>query len=93
MRTIKEKEVDLSEYHNFADAYHQIGVFIQGVYMTKHIHSSLKYLTPTEFEAAYYLSLTSDMAVSTPFYKPLNCVQFHGSTTNLQHLYRSTHDD
>jgi len=37
MRTIKEEEVDLSEYRDFTDAYHQIGVFIQDVYMTKRI--------------------------------------------------------
>jgi putative transposase len=67
MRTIKEEEVDLSEYSDFADAYHQIGVFIQDVYMTKRIHSSLGYLTPTEFEAAYRLSLASEMVQNTPF--------------------------
>jgi len=67
MRTIKEEEVDLSEYSDFADAHHQIGLFIQDVYMTKRIHSSLGYLTPTEFEAAYRLSLTSEVVESTPF--------------------------
>jgi transposase InsO family protein len=46
MRTIKEEEVDLSEYRDFADAHGQIGVFIQDVYMTKRIHSALGYLTP-----------------------------------------------
>lgn len=56
MRTIKEEEVDLSEYQDFADAHHQIGRFIEDVYMTKRIHSSLGYLTPVEFEAAYYLA-------------------------------------
>lgn len=55
MRTIKEEEVDLSEYRDFADANQQIGVFIQDVYMTKRIHSSLGYLTPAEFEVAYWL--------------------------------------
>jgi putative transposase len=53
MRTIKEEEVDLSDYHDFADAQHQIGHFIQDVYNTKRIHSSLGYLTPMEFEAAW----------------------------------------
>ena len=67
MRTIKEEEVDLSEYHGFADAYHQIGIFIQDVYMTKRIHSSLGYLTPTEFEDTYRLSLASDKVECTPF--------------------------
>ena len=56
IRTIKEEEVDLSEYFDFADAAHQIGTFIEDVYMTKRIHSSLGYLTPVEFEQAYRLS-------------------------------------
>jgi len=56
MRTIKEEEVDLSEYQDFADAYHQIGRFVEDVYMTKRIHSSLGYLTPAEFEAAFHLA-------------------------------------
>jgi len=56
IRTIKEEEVDLSEYYDFAVAAHQIGTFIEDVYMTKRIHSSLGYLTPVEFEQAYRLS-------------------------------------
>lgn len=52
MKTIKEEEVDLSDYRDFADARRQIGRFLEDVYMTKRIHSSLGYLTPAEFEAA-----------------------------------------
>ena len=50
MRTIKEEEVDLSEYRNFEEAYEQIGQFLEEVYTKKRIHSSLGYLTPMEFE-------------------------------------------
>ncbi len=50
MRTIKEEEVDLSDYHDYADAYRHIGRFLDEVYMHKRIHSSLGYLTPVEFE-------------------------------------------
>jgi transposase InsO family protein len=50
MRTIKEEEVDLSEYLDFADALRQIGRFLEAVYNRKRIHSSLGYLTPEEFE-------------------------------------------
>ena len=57
MRTIKEEEVDLSDYCNFANAVSQIGRFIEDVYMTKRIHSSLGYLTPVEFEAAWLSSV------------------------------------
>jgi len=56
MRTIKEEEVDLSEYSDFADAYRQIGRFLEDVYNTKRIHSALGYLTPVEFEAAWHLT-------------------------------------
>lgn len=53
MRTIKEEEVDLSEYNNFADVLSQMKHFLEDVYMTKRIHSSLGYLTPVEFEIAW----------------------------------------
>jgi putative transposase len=56
MRTIKEEEVDLSEYLDFMDALERIGHFIDDVYMTKRIHSSLGYLTPVEFETAWWVS-------------------------------------
>jgi len=50
IRTIKEEEVDLSEYIDYNDAYRQLGRFLDDVYMHKRIHSSLGYLTPAEFE-------------------------------------------
>lgn len=53
MRTIKEEEVDLSEYEDYHDAYRQIGRFLEDVYMRKRVHSSLKYLTPVEFESQW----------------------------------------
>lgn len=56
MRTIKEEEVDLSEYEDFADVYQQIGRFLEDVYNTKRIHSALGYLTPVEFEAAWRMA-------------------------------------
>jgi len=51
IRTIKEEEIELSEYEDFEDAHVQIGHFIEQVYMHKRIHSALGYLTPAEFEA------------------------------------------
>ena len=50
MRTIKEEEVDLTEYQDFADARRQLGRFLDDVYNRKRIHSALGYLTPAEFE-------------------------------------------
>lgn len=59
IRTIKEEEVDLSEYADYADAYRQIGRFLDEVYMRKRIHSSLGYLTPVEFESQWQSSLAA----------------------------------
>jgi len=50
MRTIKEEEVDLTEYEDLPDAWRQLGRFLDQVYNTKRIHSALGYLTPSEFE-------------------------------------------
>jgi putative transposase len=50
IRTIKEEEVYLSDYQDFADALRQIARFLDDVYNIKRIHSALGYLTPREFE-------------------------------------------
>jgi Integrase core domain len=50
MRTIKEEQVALTEYLDFADALRQLGRFLDEVYNRKRIHSALGYLTPEEFE-------------------------------------------
>lgn len=63
MRTIKEEEVDLSEYQNYHDAYRQIGRFLEDVYMRKRVHSSLNYLTPAEFESHWFSRLNVDSKV------------------------------
>jgi transposase InsO family protein len=57
MRTIKEEEVELTEYLDFQDAQAQIGHFIEAVYNRKRIHSAIGYLTPVEFELAYWQAL------------------------------------
>ena len=53
MRTIKEEEVNLSDYYDFHDAYQQISQFLDDVYLHKRIHSALGYLTPAAFEAEW----------------------------------------
>ena len=49
MRTIKEEEVALSDYRDFADARRQLGRFLDEVDNHKRIHSALGDLTPAEF--------------------------------------------
>ena len=63
MRTIKEEEVDLSDYQDYHDAYRQLGRFLEDVYMRKRVHSSLNYLTPAEFESHWLSLLNVDSKV------------------------------
>lgn len=51
MRTLKEEEVSLNEYENLTDTREHLTRFLDQVYQHKRSHSSLGYLTPTEFEA------------------------------------------
>jgi putative transposase len=52
-KTLKCEEVSLQQYRTFAEAEATIGRFIEDVYNTKRLHSSLGYLPPVEFEAAH----------------------------------------
>jgi len=54
IRTIKEEGVQLRDYVDYADVLTHMGAFLEDVYDRKRIHSALGYLTPAEFEAAYY---------------------------------------
>jgi putative transposase len=65
MRTIKEEEVDLSEYEDFSDALRGLGRFLDDVYNRKRIHSSLGYLTPAEFEQQWISMPRSKPSVAT----------------------------
>jgi putative transposase len=63
MRTIKEEEVDLSDYENYHEAQLQLGRFLDEVYQHKRIHSALGYLTPAEFEAQWQAQQTEAQGV------------------------------
>ena len=52
-KTLKQEEVYLKHYQTFEEAHTNIGQFIEEVYNTKRLHSSLGYLPPIEFEMAY----------------------------------------
>jgi putative transposase len=65
MRTLKEEAVSLSDYRTLAEARSQLASFIDAIYNTKRIHSSLGYLTPREFEARWQAEAVSrTMALS-----------------------------
>ena len=51
-KTLKREEVAPSDYRTFDGAQAQIERFIDDVYNTKRLHSSLGYVPPVEFEAA-----------------------------------------
>ncbi len=50
MKTLKYEEVYRTEYRDLADAYAQIGEFLERVYNQQRLHSALGYMPPAEFE-------------------------------------------
>lgn len=56
-KTLKREEVYLQDYQTFAEVEANLSHFIAAVYNTKRLHSSLGYLPPAEFEAAYFVSM------------------------------------
>lgn len=60
MRTLKEEHVDYSEYRDVQDGSVQIGEWLEEEYTQERIHSALGYLTPAEFEAAYWTRLARE---------------------------------
>lgn len=60
-RTLKVEEVYLKEYHTVEDARREIKHFIEVVYNTKRLHSSIGYIPPVEFETAWYAERASSL--------------------------------
>jgi transposase InsO family protein len=65
IKTLKYEQVYLSEYENLADAFVQIGHFLEQVYNQKRLHSALGYLPPAEFEEQCLKSSSSVIARTT----------------------------
>jgi transposase InsO family protein len=51
MKTLKQEEVDGSDYRDLRHAKRLIGSFIEKVYNRQRLHSALRYRPPVEFEA------------------------------------------
>jgi transposase InsO family protein len=66
IRTLKEEEVYLHEYQDFADARTHIGRFLDDVYMHKRVHSALGYLPPAEFETLWRATERTAMKAAEP---------------------------
>ena len=60
MRTFKEEHVDYADYRDVDDASVQIGQWLEAEYTQARMHSALGYLTPAEFEAAYWDRLAQE---------------------------------
>jgi len=50
MKTLKQEEVDGSDYRDLADARTRVGRFLEDVYNRQRLHSALDYCSPEEFE-------------------------------------------
>ena len=52
-KTVKYEEVYVQQYQTFEEAQAYLQPFLEDVYNTKRLHSSLGYVPPDEFEAEY----------------------------------------
>jgi putative transposase len=53
MKTLKHEEVILNDYQTYEDVLKRIPQFLEDVYNRKRLHSSLGYMSPTQFETQY----------------------------------------
>ena len=64
-RTLKVEEVYMFEYESFEDASHGLTYFIEEVYNSKRLHSSLGYMSPEEFENEFNNKIRTRQLVLT----------------------------
>lgn len=63
MKTLKTEEVYINEYNTVSEATRNIHQFIEIVYNSKRLHSSLGYITPCEKEAEYHNTQKPNLAI------------------------------
>ncbi len=61
-KTFKQEVVYLQQYQTFAEAGSNLSHFIEDVYNTRRLHSSLAYRPPAEFEAVHVSWIASPSA-------------------------------
>jgi putative transposase len=63
-KTLKSEEVYLWEYETYQDVIDRIPYFIEDVYNSKRLHSSIGYLPPEEFEDIFIKNKSCDLVVT-----------------------------
>ena len=63
-KTLKAEEVYLWEYETFSDVIERIPYFIEDVYNSRRLHSSIGYLPPEEFEDIFIKNKSCDLFVT-----------------------------
>jgi len=63
-KTLKAEEVYLWEYETYTDVIDRIPYFIEDVYNSKRLHSSIGYLPPEEFEDIFIKNKSCDLVVT-----------------------------
>jgi len=63
-KTLKAEEVYLWEYESYQDVIDRVPYFIEDVYNSKRLHSSIGYLPPEEFEDIFIKNKSCDLVVT-----------------------------
>ena len=63
-KTLKAEEVYLWEYETYSDVIERIPYFIEDVYNSRRLHSSIGYLPPEEFEDIFIKNKSCDLVVT-----------------------------
>ena len=61
MKTLKQEEINGSNYRKLSQARSAIGAFIEAVYNRQRLHSALAYRSPNEYEATLRRSPGGDV--------------------------------